>query len=230
MSKVKIPNKKSSGAILGIVIVLLIAGLISFYYYNKYQQAQNQLLNPTNAAKQEVDALVSRVGALMLLPNETPTVATVSDVNKLKNQPFFANAKNGFKVLLYAKAKKAILYDPEANKIIEVQTLSLGTSQATPAPQKLTIAIYNGTNTVGLTKSAESTITSRIANITVTVKDNAVKRDYTDTLVIDVSGRNTSQAQALAQYLHGKVSSLPAGEASPSSDLLVILGSSFTVK
>jgi hypothetical protein len=53
-------------------------------------------------------------------------VATVSDPEKLKEQPFFTQAKKGDKLLIYAKARKAILYDPAINKIIEVSTLNIG--------------------------------------------------------------------------------------------------------
>ncbi len=41
-----------------------------------------------------------------------------------KGQPFFANAQVGDKVLIYYKAKKAILYNPTDNKIVEVGPIS----------------------------------------------------------------------------------------------------------
>jgi len=76
------------------------------------------------------------VGKLMVLPEgETPTIATVSDPDKLKDQAFFAHAKTGDKVLIYAKAKKAILYSPTDNRIVEVAAIDLGgTPAAAPKP------------------------------------------------------------------------------------------------
>jgi hypothetical protein len=61
----------------------------------------------------------------MVLPaDETPTIATVSDPEKLKDQPFFANAKKGDKVLIFSNSAKAILYSPTEDKIVEVAPIN----------------------------------------------------------------------------------------------------------
>jgi cytoskeletal protein RodZ len=87
----------------------------------------------TAQAQAEVDALVGRVSRLMALPtDETPTVATVTDAEKVKDQPFFANAENGDKVLIYQKAGKAILYRESENKIIEVGAVNFNQPVASP--------------------------------------------------------------------------------------------------
>lgn len=89
---------------------------------------------PQEATQKEVDLYVGLVGKLMLLPaDEVPLIATVADPAKLQGQAFFENAKKGDKVLLYNVARKAILYDPVANKIINVAPLSPGT-QPSVAP------------------------------------------------------------------------------------------------
>src|ERR1017187_9086354 len=97
-----------------LLLIFIAAGAAAggFYYYSQYTKAQQILKNPTLSAQLEVENLINRVGQLIDLPkDEKPTVATVSDIKKLKDQPFFANAKNGDKVLIYTSAKKAILYD-----------------------------------------------------------------------------------------------------------------------
>lgn len=118
------------------IVIVIIALVIAGYFYTKYQRAQNLLKDPTIAAQQQTQDLINKVGMLIDLPNdEQPTIATVSDITKLKDQPFFKNAKNGDKVLIYTKAKKAILYDPIANKIIEVAPVNIGQNiEITPSP------------------------------------------------------------------------------------------------
>lgn len=88
--------------------------------------------NPVEISEKEVQQISAKISKLMVLPtDEVPTLATVSDPEKLKDQPFFAQAKTGFKVLVYAKAQKAILYDPTTNKIVEVAPINSNTGTTT---------------------------------------------------------------------------------------------------
>lgn len=130
--------KKITGANkLLLALVVLLAGA-TVYLYMQYSGLR---ADPTKEAQAEVDKLVAQVSKLIVLPeDEQPTVATVSDVDKLKDQPFFAKAQNGNKVLIYTGAKKAILFDPIANKIIEVAPINIGDStksQVKPAPKPI---------------------------------------------------------------------------------------------
>lgn len=74
----------------------------------------------------ELQKTIKSVSRLIILPeNEQPTLATVSDASKLKDQPFFIKATTGDKVLIYPNSKKAILYSPSLDKIVEVSSLNL---------------------------------------------------------------------------------------------------------
>lgn len=93
----------------------------SFYFYKKI----NELKAIPQAPQNETVDLVEKVSKIILLPEgELPTIATVSNPEELRSQPFFEKAKVGDKVLLYQIAKKAYLYDPTANKIIEVSSIT----------------------------------------------------------------------------------------------------------
>jgi len=57
--------------------------------------------------------------------HETPTVATVVHADKLRGQSFFANARNGDKVLVYGKEKEAILYRPSTDQIVTIAPVTV---------------------------------------------------------------------------------------------------------
>lgn len=112
---------------IGVTICLI---LIVGYFYYQNQKSQNpkiQSLNtPAQAPAEQVQKITAEVEKLIELPQgEDPTVATVTDTTKLKDQPFFQKAKNGDKVLIYTNARKAILYDPVARKVIDMTYITL---------------------------------------------------------------------------------------------------------
>ena len=118
----------SENKILSIIIsvIVLILFISSLYFYNQYQKTKQLLQNSNQQVTVNANVLIAQVGKLIQLPvNENPTIATVSDETKLAGETFFANAKNGDKVLIYAQAKKAILYRPSINKIIEVSSVNI---------------------------------------------------------------------------------------------------------
>ena len=93
------------------------------------------LKNPQQVSLEQTKSVVEKVGKLIALPtDETPSLATVQDKSKLKDQPFFKNALNGDKLLLFIKAKKAILYRESTNKIIEVAPINIQKQPAAAAP------------------------------------------------------------------------------------------------
>ena len=114
--------KKRVSLILGLFLVLV--GVLAVNYYFRYQLVRD---NPQGVVQEESRELVAAVSRLIVLPDgEEPTIATVSDPEALKGQAFFAKAKTGDKVLIYTNARKAVLYSPEADKIVEVAPLTIG--------------------------------------------------------------------------------------------------------
>lgn len=115
-----------------VALVILLAGT-SFYFYRRSQRLSR------NPSLEETKALIARVDAIAVLPqNEAPTVATVTDPAKLRSQAFFVDAKQGYKVLIYTNAKKAVLFDPESGKIVNIAPINIdtnapGTSTEAPA-------------------------------------------------------------------------------------------------
>lgn len=116
-------------AVLSLLILFItLGGGLGYQKYSSLRKENQRLSNPQAAAQDETNRLKDEVAQLIELPNETPTIATVVDVEKLKSQAFFANAQNGDRVLFFAQAKKAILYRPGTKKIVEVSPINLGDS------------------------------------------------------------------------------------------------------
>ena len=121
-------SKSLSSAL--VVAVVAVSGL-AYYFYSEYAALK---ANPNKIAQEETARIVSKVSKLIVLPEgEDPTVVTVADPEVLKDQPFFAKAKKGDRVLIYANARKAILYDSENNRVVEVGPINIGESE-TPVP------------------------------------------------------------------------------------------------
>ena len=128
---------------IAIVLLIAVVGLLTYQYINARQEIKQLQKAPSKAAQSQndSDAVIAKVSKLTILPAEQPTVATVSDITKLKDQAFFNNAKNGDKVLIFKNSKKAVIYRPSTNQIIEIAPIVPGTdagavvpTPATPAP------------------------------------------------------------------------------------------------
>lgn len=196
---------------LGIVVVIL--GIAAFYFYNQYQNIKK---NPNQVAQAETDALVAQVGKLIDLPkDETPTVATVLDKEKLKDQPFFSNAQNGDKILIYTKAKKAIVYRPKENKLINVGPISIDQKA------QVQLSIVNAGGDVGaITKKINDKFAGAVV---VTAAGDAKNRNnIKQTTVVDVTGQNADAAKQIAQEIGGTVGAMPAGETAPTGASIVV--------
>ncbi len=117
--KIKLP--KSSLA-WWLVLALIV---FSVFMFVQYREAQSKLRAATPAAAaQQVNDVVAKVRKLAVVPaNETPTVATIKDVNKLKGYTFFAKARQGDKLLVFKKDNQAILYRPSTNQIVTISTV-----------------------------------------------------------------------------------------------------------
>jgi hypothetical protein len=198
---------------------------------------------PSPNQAEESLLVVARLSKIMQLPDEQPTVATVTDTEKLTSQPFFKSAKNGDKVVIFAQAKRAILYRDEENKIIEVGVVnSQGAPQseasvkednkvvvATPIPNQFRVAYFNGSGEVGAGRRVEDLLKTAVPEARTTARAIANKTDYEGNFVIDLGGTRESDASRIASAISASLVTLPDGEKRPDdADFLVIIGKSVT--
>ena len=108
------------GAIgLGVILMIFLA-----WQYIDARQDAAKLSDPKTSAEQANQELVSDLRKVALLPtDEDPQVAELTDKEKQKNNPFFANAENGDKVLVYQKASKVIIYRPSTKQVVNMATI-----------------------------------------------------------------------------------------------------------
>jgi uncharacterized protein HemX len=128
-----ISKKKSSklriGLLLLIVIGLIVAGLILINDRNKLKEEVNKLSSQSQiAASDEATQLNSEAHRLVeLSTDEVPSIATVADAGKLKQQfKGFETTQNGDKLLIYTQSKQIIVYRPSSKKIVSIVQITLG--------------------------------------------------------------------------------------------------------
>lgn len=248
-SRYLLTNSKSGYWVRGLLVLLLLLFLISVYFYFQTSRLKKNLIiaqgnqrlasetDTSNIKKEdEVKQLVEAVGNLIVLPkDEQPTVATVADLEKLKNQPFFAEAEIGDKVLIYPNAQKAILYRPNINKIISLAPFVLpktttedgkmANTDQNQARDFLTIEIRNGSGKTGAANEMKNKLIQANSLFSV-IKTGNSQIVYSKNLLYIVPGRRyTPVAEALSLKLGlNPVLEFPSNEASTTADALLILG------
>jgi hypothetical protein len=125
-----------------VIVLVLLAVATGLICYHLGQNSYGMGNAAASSDLRTTAGVVQRVSRHVLLPSgEQPTVATVTDASKVRNQAFFASSASGDKVLIYAQAKKAYLYRPSIDRVIEVAPLAPNTATPsadsnTPAPQQ----------------------------------------------------------------------------------------------
>lgn len=220
-----------------LTVLLLLAAGLAFYFYYQYHNT------PQEKDTKEITELTKVIGVFVELPeDETPTLATVTDREKLSDQPFFRKAENGDKVLIYTNGGRAILYRPSTQKIVDMTTVNVSASvpsaaatapldasvsQDAPAPEteSVRVTLSNGSTKIGTTNTFEDEIVAQFESVKVIGKNKAARSDYEGNLLIDLTGSNGDLAKKIADTFGGTLGTLPSGETAPANtDLLIIVG------
>jgi hypothetical protein len=232
-----------------ILLITIVAGTVAGLTYYFTQVNTSYFGKSALSDAEEAKRTISAVSKMMMLPtDEVPTVAMVGDITKLKNQPFFNNAVNGDKVLIFNNAKKAILWRPSTNMIIEVAPINVTIATpssatpsgnlaspvsitppsmvltSTPVEVKIPFLLRNGTSATGLTKMYETELKSKLAGAIVVERENAINT-YDKSILVDIKGDKKDLASYIGKELGIVVGTLPIGEpVSTKADFLIILG------
>lgn len=242
---------KNKALLIGIFfVVIIIMGALATYLSItvKKDTSKGGELN-----SQEVQGLIKEVGEKIMIPEgETPTIATVTDKTKLEGQPFFRNAENGDKVMIFGSTQQAILYRPFINKIIAVapingmnitsptpagnafpSTSASPAPSATPsqAPEKIKVVVLNSTTEAGLAKKGADLLDAEKVEV---LRAANAQGEYDKTTISSVGSRKLGEVELKAigssfTKVKVTVTDLPSDEVAPAgADIVVVLGSDFS--
>ncbi|MFW5703539.1 MAG: LytR C-terminal domain-containing protein [Patescibacteria group bacterium] len=214
--------------LLVILIVSLVIGSIAglFFFVRNYFELKSF------KNERDVELMKNKLSSHLILPEEEPLIATVTDVEKLKQeQPFYRNAKNGDKVFIWND--KALIYRMDEDKIVDFGII-VNQNQAGENDQQITstsVSILNGAGVANAANEAatelqqDNGLATLINNYQV---GNATGESYETSVVVDLSGENSSLAAQIAEVIGAEVQpSLPEGESAGDSDIVVIIGSDY---
>jgi len=126
MGATKINNQRSTMKkrilIISAAVIFVASIVAAVFFFMQYNAIKS---NPNAVNQEKTDRVVEKVGKIYALPSEKPTVADITDKNKLKDQAFFKDAENGDFLLIFSETKLAIIYREASNKLINVGPISL---------------------------------------------------------------------------------------------------------
>jgi hypothetical protein len=189
-----------------VIIILVIFFVLGFGW--KYWTDHHRNPNYTNAQ------LILRISREVGISGDAnPAILTVVNREKV-DQPFLKESKDGDKILLYYKSDKAVLYRPSANKVIKTGSFT---------PPNARIQVRTGTTNTKHVEEVKALL-AKVAGTKISTQDSSVKTDYSQTVVVNVTDRYETEANATAKALNAQVRTIPQNESLPDADILVIVG------
>lgn len=136
--KAKLPTGRHRTVLVTILFIAL-AGAAGYFGWQFFTFKNNPQEQAAKANQEVADRIKTQINAFYAAPDETPTVARVENKDSLAGQVFFEKAQNGDYVIIYEKAKFALLYREQDKKLINAgpvnTTSDSANTAATPASQ-----------------------------------------------------------------------------------------------
>lgn len=143
-STVAYPKRNSRRGLTLLLLIVIIIAIALFIWAEKQRRSVANQLEQTSAQLEEIRKSTNRNGQEvakevlgkvrhhMVIPDQPePTVATIIDVDKLKqSSDFYAVAENGDNLII--TEKRAILYDPDRDIILDVVPVRINKQSPSP--------------------------------------------------------------------------------------------------
>lgn len=220
-----------------LMVLLAAAALVLLWSWFNYRHVEENLTRlhaglsqQEKIIKQGYTDLLERLGRHMFLPaDETPVVATITDIKSLsQGRPFYQNAQNGDKVIIYTGSKMAIIYNPTADKIVNIGPVINEANQNNFLTEEnnnvLVVEIRNGSSQNGIASKLADELESDSSFSIFDFKTRATRR-YAKTVLVDLGEGKSELVKKLESRLGVvAVNKLPAGEKKTKAEVLIILG------
>ncbi|MBU2025897.1 MAG: hypothetical protein ABIC19_01745 [Patescibacteria group bacterium] len=234
--KAKTQKKKRLFLVLKILFHIgLTGGLV--WSFVSYREAKRQILHlqtfdgRMNLAKEQTKQMLEKVSRHIVIPSdEEPIIADISDPESLvKQESFYENAKRGDKIIVYEKARKAIIYRPDEDKLINVGPIYIEDNENSAVSiQDLEEASLEIRNADKDSSRADELVEEleAIEKFKITGQGEASGEDYQGYTLIDLSnGQKPGAVNFLKQRLETEAAKeLPRGEPGSKADVLIIVG------
>ena len=182
-------------------------------------------MDPSNRKDEK---LVEEIGKIIDLPkDETPLFRNVVDPQKLKDEPFFANAQVDDKVLIYSNAKKAYLYRPSEKKMINFASINIGeqtSTPASPAQQETKFVILNGTTTAGLAGKYRDIVSQKITGAKIVSVGNYSEKTIEKTFIAQSTNTNSDKQEEIAKTLEIQTGAINSDQIDDEADFIIVVG------
>jgi len=173
-TQIKAPRRRRGGRFMNFLLFLGIIAAIGLFSWaemqrrdaiGRLQETEQELEKIRESTQQSASEVSQRVlnsvRQLMDVPEEPePTVATIIDVNKLREtSDFYNNAENGDHLVI--TEKRAILFDPDRNIILDVVPVRIESeteNQQPPANEQQPPPDANEPNEPGVPSNQEPNI------------------------------------------------------------------------
>lgn len=128
-----IHHKKHTSKKKFVVFACIVLGLGVFLFLNPFNSSPvSQGISTRSIQDQkDIDSLMREISKIVVVPEETPLVFEIADVDVLlKENLFFLNASNGDILVVFPKSVKALVYDPREKRIVNMGPVTFGEDES----------------------------------------------------------------------------------------------------
>lgn len=128
-------QKKQAGLLIAGAAVIVIGLLLLFLL------PSGDIAKDGKITEREAQKVKAEIAKLINLPQEEPVMALVTNADQLiAEQPFYQGVTNGDVLVIYPQARKAVLFNPRTNKLVNVGPVNVGEASASGKKEPGTLA------------------------------------------------------------------------------------------